>query len=286
MEWLDGLNQSLEYIERHLTEEIDNAELANIVCCSVYHFTRMFSFISGVTLPEYIRRRRLTQAALELQNSDIKIIDLALKYGYKSPTAFNRAFRSMHGISPTSAKSKGIQLKSYPKMSFLLSVKGDVSMDYRIEEKQGFNVVGIKERMKAVNGNEDFDRITEMWAELNEEQASKISSFSNGKIAGLIGVSANNNGNEYDYYIAATTDISHDKVLDILEIPGTKWAIFDCIGALPNSIVEVWKRIFTEWFPLSGYENADLPCLEVYADGDMSASDYKCELWLPIKKVK
>ena len=284
MDWLNKMNLSLNYIEQHLTEEISNTELASIVCCSPYHFTRMFSFISGITLSEYIRRRRLTMATFELQNSDIKIIDLANKYGYNSPTAFNRVFQSLQGVSPTVARNKGICLKSYPKMSFLISVKGDINLSYRIEDKQNFTVIGLKERMNTVNGNEDFNRITEMWAKLTEEQASKILSLSNSKINGLIGVSANNNGNEFDYYIATTTDVSNEDNLIKLEIPVSTWAIFGCVGALPNSIIEVWKRIFTEWFPSSGYENSDLPCIEVYSDGDMTSDDYKCELWLPIVK--
>lgn len=286
MDWLERMNQSLDYIEQHLTEEIENAELAKIVCCSAYHFTRMFSFISGITLSEYIRRRRLSMAALELQNSNIKIIDLALKYGYDSPTAFTRAFQSLQGVSPTEARNEGVRLKSYPKMSFLITVKGDVNMNYRIENKDGFTVVGIKERMVTVNGNENFDCITEMWAGLTEEQAGQILSLSNGKIEGLIGVSANNNGVEFDYYIAATTDIRSDSSMSILEIPASTWAIFECVGALPNSITDVWKRIFTEWFPSSGYENADSPCLEIYSDGDTTSNEYKCEIWLPITKSK
>ncbi len=286
MDWLERMNCSLDYIEQHLTEEIENAELAKIVCCSVYHFTRMFSFISGITLSEYVRRRRLSMAALELQNSGIKIVDLALKYGYDSPTAFARAFQALQCVSPSEARSKGVRLKSYPKMSFLITVKGDIDMNYRIEDRDGFTVAGIKERMVTVNGNENFERITEMWAGLTEEQAGEILGYSNGKMDGLLGVSANNNGQEFDYFIAATIDEGSNKGLSTIEIPASTWAIFECTGALPNSIIDVWKRIFTEWFPSSGYENADSPCLEVYSDGDTAADDYKCELWLPIVKSK
>ena len=288
MDWLERMNQSLDYIEEHLTADIDNTELAKIVCCSAYHFTRMFSFISGITLSEYIRRRRLSMAALELQNSNVKIVDLALKYRYDSPTAFTRAFRSMHGVAPTDAKNAGVRLKSYPKMSFLITIKGDVSMNYRIENKERFTVVGLKERMTGtVDSSENANRMMEIWSNLTEEKTSEIMSLSNGYIHGLIGITAHDNGTEFDYYVAATTDNKTDAPnMNLLDVPASTWAVFDCVGALPDSIGETWKRIFAEWFPSSGYENADSPCLEVYFDGDVTSDDYRCELWLPVIKSK
>ena len=103
MEWLDRLNDALNYIEDNLQEEIEYEKAAKIACCSTYHFQRMFSYIAGVPLSEYIRNRRLTMAALDLQNGD-KVIDVALRYGYESPTSFNRAFQKIHGTSPSTAQ--------------------------------------------------------------------------------------------------------------------------------------------------------------------------------------
>jgi AraC family transcriptional regulator len=113
MDWLDRMNNAMEYVETHLTEAIDYDQMARIACCSTYHFQRMFSFITSVPLSEYIRRRRLTLAAFELQNSGVKVIDMALKYGYESPEAFSRAFKKMHGVMPRSARDKGVSLKAY-----------------------------------------------------------------------------------------------------------------------------------------------------------------------------
>lgn len=123
MDWLSKMNSAMEYIETHLSENISYDEIAKIACCSTYHFQRMFSFITDVALSEYIRRRRLTLAAFELQTSDIKVIDVALKYGYESPEAFSRAFKTLHGVMPSSARSEGMALKAYPRMSFLISIK-------------------------------------------------------------------------------------------------------------------------------------------------------------------
>lgn len=285
MDILGGMNQAMIYIEQHLTEEIDIAQLARITGCSAYHFTRMFSFIAGIPLSEYIRRRRLTAAAFELQNGDSKVIDIAMKYGYDSPTSFHRAFQTLHGVPPKAARAKGTKLKSYPVISFHLSIKGDVQMNYRIVEKDEMLLVGIKKKMALVDGDEDFNAIFDMWAELAQEKAAEMMSLSNGEIDGLIGISANNNGETVDYYIACTTDETQASGLETLHIPPATWGVFESVGPLPDALINTWKRIFSEWFPASGYECAELPTLELYSDGDSSAEDYRCELWLPLRKV-
>ncbi|SFC24483.1 AraC-type DNA-binding protein [Alkalibacterium subtropicum] len=142
MDWLQRMNGAINYIEDNLTNEIDYAVAAKMACCSVYHFQRMFSFIIDIPLSEYIRRRRLTLAAFEVQNSDVRVIDLALKYGYQSPDAFTRAFYKLHGVTPTMARNMGTQLKAYPRISFHISIKEDKEMSYRIVEKGEYKVVG------------------------------------------------------------------------------------------------------------------------------------------------
>ena len=132
---LRNMNNALAYIEEHLTDDIDYREVSKIACCSEYHFKRMFSFLSGIGLSEYIRRRRLTLAALDLKDTKLRIIDVAVKYGYGSEDSFSRAFYSMHGILPSEARSENTQLKAYPRMAFQLSIKGGCEMNYRIVEK-------------------------------------------------------------------------------------------------------------------------------------------------------
>ena len=143
MEWVERLNQSMGYIEEHLTDEIDYEQLGRIACCSAYHFQRMFTYMAGVTLAEYIRRRKMSLAAVDLQGGNAKIIDVAEKYGYHSPTAFNRAFQSIHGIAPSAVRKEGVSVKTFPPVSFKISVKGAVEMDYRIETKEAFRITGI-----------------------------------------------------------------------------------------------------------------------------------------------
>ena len=142
MEWIERFNEAISYIEEHLTEEIDYEQLGRIACCSSYHFQRMFTYMAGVPLSEYIRRRKMSLAAVDLQGGNMKIIDVAGKYGYSSPTAFNRAFQTVHGIAPSAVKSEGVSVKSFPPILFKITVKGVEEMNYRIETKDAFRIVG------------------------------------------------------------------------------------------------------------------------------------------------
>lgn len=138
MDSLKKMNTAMKYIEDNLTNEIDFKMVASLALCSEYHFKRMFSFLAGITLSEYIRRRRLSLAAFELQNNNVKVIDVALKYGYNSPDSFSRAFLHLHGVTPSEARNIGQQLKAYPAMTFQLSIRGGNEMNYRIEQKEAF----------------------------------------------------------------------------------------------------------------------------------------------------
>jgi AraC family transcriptional regulator len=146
MDSLEKMNEALSYIEENITNEIDFKEVARLAFCSEYHFQRMFSFLAGITLSEYIRRRRLTLAAFELNNSNIRIIDIAVKYEYNSPDSFTRAFQVLHGITPSEARKNGQSLKAYPRMTFQLSIKGGSELNYRIEEKEAFRIIGNYEK--------------------------------------------------------------------------------------------------------------------------------------------
>ena len=286
MEWLDRLNQSISYIENNLKAEIDYEQAAKIACCSSFHFQRMFSYIAGVSLAEYIRRRKMTLAAFELQSSDIKVIELAMKYGYDSPTSFTRAFKSIHGISPSGAKKEAVILRAHPRMTFLISIKGEVEMNYRIEKKEAFRIVGARKFFE-LNIDENFKEVPQFWNEVFQNgQFAEISKLSNQDPLGILGVSTCMNGKDFDYYIATATDAPVPENMYEFIVPETTWAIFECIGPMPNAIQDLQKRIITDWLPTSGYEYADAPDIELYHEGDISSSNYKCEVWLPIIKNK
>lgn len=133
MEWLNNLGNAIKYIENHLDDEISYDEVARIACCSTFYFQRVFSYVAGISLAEYIRRRRMSQAAFELQRTDQKVLDIALKYGYSSPTSFNRAFQNIHGVTPIIAKNMGTKLNLYPPIHFSVQITGESAMSYHID---------------------------------------------------------------------------------------------------------------------------------------------------------
>lgn len=282
MEWIERLNNAINYIEEHLEDEINYEQVAKIACCSTYHFQRMFSYMANVPLAEYIRRRRMTIAAVDLQNNNEKVIDIALKYGYNSPTAFNRAFQRIHGITPSEAKIKGALIKAFPPISFKITIKGDVEMNYKIEQKDSFRIVGVAQSLhKEIEKN--FETVPKMWQKAAESgTVEKLVSMMNLEPMGVLGVSACNEEEEWKYYIAVASDKPMDKELEEYIVPKSTWAIFYGEGAMPHSIQELEKRIITEWLPTSGYEYANAPDIEVYLSAD--PQNAKFEVWIPVVK--
>lgn len=167
MDWLRGMNGVMEYLEENLSGDISYGDMARMVGCSVYEFSRIFSFMAGVPVSEYIRRRRLSQAAFDLQHSRERVIDIALGYGYNSPTAFARAFKELHGVSPTMARQMGTPLKTYPPISFLLTIKGVSAMEFRIQQMDSFQIVGLSGLEDPDCGN--GETLTPLWRRFMEE---------------------------------------------------------------------------------------------------------------------
>ncbi|AEY66969.1 AraC family transcriptional regulator [Clostridium sp. BNL1100] len=289
MDSLKRMNDALNYIEENLDNDFDLKEVARLAFCSEYHFQRMFSFLSGITLSEYIRRRRLTVAAFELNNSNIRIIDLAVKYGYGSPDSFTRAFQGLHGITPSEARHNGQSLKAYPRMTFQLSIKGGNEMNYRIEEKEAFYVIGIKKRVPIVFSGVNPE-IASMWKSLNEEIITKLKELSNVEPLGLISASANfsegrmEEKGELDHYIGAATTKECPDNLAKLEVKASTWAVFEAVGAFPDALQNVWGRIYSEWFPASNYEQAEGPEILWNQHKDVTSPTFKSEIWIPVLK--
>lgn len=282
MDWLDRMNNAMDYIELHLTDTIEYKQLAQISCCSVYHFQRMFSFISGVSLSEYIRRRRLTLAATELQSKNTKIIDIALKYGYESPEAFSRAFKSIQGVAPTSARNMGITLKAYPRMTFYLSIKGGIEMNYRIEKKEAFEVFGVVGTISADSQEKSFIEVPKFCIKCDEDGSVD-------RMNDLLGRSHDTmlhaalydfTENSFKYMICeyVTDNMVIPKEYERLSVPALMWAVFpadDC------DIPTVWQKIYSEWFPTSNFEEVEGPQFEMYYGKAYNSTG---EVWIPVKK--
>ena len=150
MDWITGIQNAIDYIENHLTETIDYDIVAKQSFSSTYHFQRIFSILCGFTVGEYIRNRRLSLAGSELATSDIKVIDVAMKYGYESPDSFAKAFQKFHGVTPSAARMKGSKLRSFSRLILKISLEGGKLMNYRIEEKPEMILTGYKKHFAGV----------------------------------------------------------------------------------------------------------------------------------------
>lgn len=284
MEWLKKLSDAIDYIERNLDGEISYEEAARIACCSTYYFQRMFTYVAGITLAEYIRRRRMSQAAFELQRTEEKVVDIALKYGYTSPTSFNRAFQKVHGISPNQAKNKGCSLNVYPALQFSVTVTGGESMTYRMEEKEEIRIVGIRTPMTE-DMEENQRNIPMFWEEsLKSEYFQKICELSDQEPEGVLGVSVYKNPQDIFYYIAASTDHLVPDGMYECTIPAATWVVFKNDGRFKESVQSVFRRFYTDWLLVSGYEYAGLPDIEVYPFPSGSSAAGHSEVWIAIKK--
>lgn len=278
MDWLERMNKALDYIESSLDEEIDYKKIAQAANCSEYHFSRMFSSISGIALSEYIRRRRLTLAAFEIQKSEIRIIDIAMKYGYESADSFSRAFQKTHGIKPSDARKRGAQLKAFPKITFQITIKGDTEMEYRIENLDfDLRIVG---KSKPVKTSKAFKTIPTLWNTAKKDgfmQQLIDMSWENPKctLESLLGVCGNEaaiQDEEFAYFMGVRYVGDPPEGMETLIIPAGTWAVF------PN-IVDAWKRLYSEWVPTAGYELANLPCIECYYGPKHKP---RHELWVPV----
>lgn len=286
MKWLENLSNAIEYIESNLDKDISIDAAAQIACCSAYYFQRVFTYVAGISLSEYIRRRRMSQAAFELQKSDKKVLDIALKYGYSSPTAFNRAFQSVHGITPVAAKNMGSVLNAYPPIRFTVKITGGTAMSYRITEKAAMRIVGI--RIPLVADMEENQKVVpEFWKKaLENNYLPKIIELTNQEPGGILGVTVYENPQEIFYYIAASTTEAIPQNMFEYEIPASTWVIFENDGRFKEDVQNVFKRFYTEWLPFSGYEYAGLPDLEVYPVMPGKPLNGHSEVWIGIKKEK
>lgn len=289
MDMLQNMNQALKYVEDHLTEEIDFSEVARRAFCSEYHFKRMFSFLADVSLSEYIRRRRLTLAAFDLKDSNAKVIDVAIKYGYRSPDSFTRAFQGLHGITPSESRNQDHSLKAYPPMTFQLTIKGGSEMNYRIVEKEAFRIVGIMKRVPLIYHGVN-PVIAEMWKRLNMERIQELKDLSNTEPKGLISASTNfsegrmEGKGELDHYIGSATTEECPEDLASLEVAPSAWAVFEAVGPFPDTLQNVWGRIYSEWFPSSSYEQVEGPEILWNEHKDVTSPKFLSEIWIPVRR--
>jgi AraC family transcriptional regulator len=293
MEWLNNMNHAIDFIEQNLDKEIDFKKVAQIACCSVYHFQRMFSYIANIPLTEYVRRRRMTLAAFDLQNSSVKIIDLALKYGYDSPEAFSRAFLALHGVTPTTARKRGTNIKAYPRITFQITVKGDSEMNYRIEQKEAFQVYGIERIFDTQDCNHLKD-VPNFWMEAlctgEYDRLVKSTGSDDPYQNELCAINSicgyrDLQGTKFSYMLFAfrTTESTVDGY-KIVDIPESTWAIFrnepHSMEDTSTAIQTLNSRIYTDWLPTANYDKLDGYELEMYYQ--TKEGNYYEEAWVRV----
>lgn len=284
MEWTEAISKAITYIEQNITEDISIEDVAKHVNISAFYFQKGFSLLCGYTITEYIRNRRLALAAGELAAGNMKVIDAAVKYGYDSPDSFTKAFTRFHGVTPSVVQKNATMIKSFVPLKIKISLEGGYSMDYRLAQKDSFTVMGSYRKFPYTNANTD---IPAFWKEHYEKGKGEY-------VCGMFGVNMDvSMGNdEFEYMIADLYNPSADVPEGFVTktIPAFTWAVFSCKGALPDSMQDVNKKIFSEWLPaLKEYEFAAGYCIEMYDAPDRyekgtADENYYSEIWIPVKK--
>ncbi|MCL2518372.1 MAG: AraC family transcriptional regulator [Oscillospiraceae bacterium] len=286
MDLLTQLNNAVKYIEENICDDIEIEKISGATNYSPYHFGRIFYYITDMPLSEYIRKRKLSLAAMELQNSAIKVIDLAVKFGYDSADSFTRAFIKQHGVTPTEARRSGVVLKLFPPITFQIKIQGVQEMNWRIEEREAFEVFGIERIFK----NDESGKIPAFWDEchgngsyekLFVDAGSKKDEFGKGacKINALCG-HINPAEDSFPYMLfAVRNDECKTDGYTITTVPKTTWAVFraDDVKHIGLQIPKLFHCAYSEWLPSSLYEKVNGPDMEIYGENFE-------EVWIPVTK--
>ena len=290
MDWIQGIQRAIDYVEAHITEAIDFEEVGKQAYSSSFHFQRVFGILCGLSLGDYIRMRRLSLAGEELSKGNAKIIDIALKYGYDTPESFSRAFTRFHGIAPSEARHGG-SVRTFTPLSVKLTLSGGSKMDYRIEKRDAFQVVCKRKKVEKPTAGNATQEITSMWQEygMDGTMGRLISCIpENPVMKGLLGIcfSSEFDAKQFPYGIGVEYDGRKvDDDLEIVTIPANTYAVFTSKGKMPDAFIETYNRIVTEFFPQSTqYEYAENVEFEVYSSDNVSDPNYQCEIWIAVKE--
>ncbi|MCM3088969.1 AraC family transcriptional regulator [Bhargavaea ginsengi] len=280
-------NKVMDYIDKHLTEDISGEIISTFTGLSDYHFRRMFSYLAGMPLHEYIRNRRLAAANTDLING-ASVTEVAFLYGYQSPDGFSRAFREWSGMLPSQAAKTGSQ-KSFPKFSFFLDIKGGVSMEFKIENKPAFNVVGVSKRVpmqfEGVNHS-----IVELAKTITDQQRKEMHELADLYPHHVLNVSSDADERflKDEGYLThmigfATTKENPYDDLEQITIEESLWAVFPNEGPFPTTLQQTYANIYSEWLPSADYVLADIPVISFTKHGDQPGLAYS-EVWMAVKK--
>lgn len=296
MEWIATLQRAIDYMEAHLLEEMNYEDVAYAVHISSYEFHRAFSFLTGMTANTYIRNRRLSLAGKEIMETNAKITDIALKYGYDTPESFTKAFTRFHGIAPKIAREESAKLVLFNPLAIKIIVEGGKSMNYRMVQTKAQKFIAVVKNFpnEIINDDDNHD-VSDFWEECNEKNLI-------GPIYGLrpegkrdlygLCTPAKKDEGTFAYGIGVLVD-EETVEFDLAEMekagyviwdvkPGT-YVVFDCVGEDGDCITETWSKFYKEFLPQMGYESNEETDYEIYYE--KGRKDLFCELWIPVRKV-
>ncbi|WP_036730261.1 AraC family transcriptional regulator [Peptoniphilus mikwangii] len=279
MNIIESFNRTINYIESVLDDELNEKEIVHLSGYSFSMFSRIFSILTGTTLTEYIRSRKLTQAAIELRETKCKVIDIAVKYGYESTDSFGNAFKKFHGYTPTEVR-RGKPFRIVSRVQLALSIRGGKAMNIRIQKKPAFKVAGKSIR------NIESALCPKAWEELYSKYSHEVlSEFGSGQSFGMcFDVDNINNINYMACYDVVDVNKAKEMGLEVFEIEEGDYAVVNLKGKVPDCIHEGWKYLMEVFFPEHGYMHSGKPDFEVYSEGDMDSENYEMELWVPVVK--
>lgn len=256
MDVIKQLNNAIAYIENNLCGEIDTNKIARIALCPYDEFQRFFSYMTNMSVSEYIRKRRLTLAAYELLKCQEKIIELAVKYGYSSTDSFTKAFAKQHGVLPTEV-SENTSLKVYPPISFYVAIRGASELNFKITEIKAINLRGISKEFTGTAA-ERFEQEHIMWSNQHDNVQNQVCKTVEGVWYGI--------WDKGTYSIAKKADEIDNLSLTDITIPSGKYAVFSTnFGGFAGDVLpKLREQIFDCWLPDSGYKQTDDYEVEVY----------------------
>lgn len=284
MNFLQGMNQTVTYLENHLTEKIDYQKISTFTGYSYAYFQRIFSCIAGISVNDFIRKRRMTLAATDLKRGE-KVIDVALKYGYETADSFGKVFLAFHGITPSQARNTDAIVRSFSPIRFHITVDGTKEIEYRIESRKAMRIVGVMKHFKAPENSKDDVPI--FWNELyGNGMYDTLRELSNDSPFGVHGFMKVQDELSVDYMIAAVTDCPIPDGMQEYIVPESTWAIFEQDGAVGLTMESLWTRIFDEWLPSLEYNHAQTMEIECFKyNGDKQSEQFKYEIWIPVKRA-
>lgn len=286
------LHSAVEAVESQLASDastpVDVSDLAHRLGTTEHHLRRMFSSLAGMPLSEYVRRRRMSLAAADLVAGDADLLTVAVRHGYGSVEAFNRAFRAVHGTGPADVRRDGGPLRTQPQIRFHLTVQGGSPMDTRITDLPALRLVGYARRVPLVHEGVN-PHIAEHVAAVPVEETRRLKQLNDTEPSGILAVSDDLDPDRAEgtdmRYLHGVATTRHTEGLDTIEVPAGTWAVFRTEGPHPSALQETWAATATQWFPSQPWRLRPGPEIVATLAFDPDAGTATCELWLPVEPL-